>query len=117
MANRWTLTEEQKNKIVPVIRTFLSKLENMTEEEADAAPEEMFVLDLYNMGAGPYLIEKILETEFDYEDYDSDHNGWELDFWIYFRRKDGKEFPSECDHLVLEGCGMTFEVKLRVIRS
>lgn len=117
MINRWILTEEQKAKIVPMIKMFLNKLENMTEEEVEAAPKETFVLDLYNIGVGPYLIKEILEEEFEYEEYASDQNGWEMDFWISFDRKDDKKFPSECEHLELVGCGMTFDLKLQVVRS
>lgn len=42
------------------------------------------------------------------------HNGWELDFWVNMKRKDGKVFDSTCENLVVAGCGMTFELRIYI---
>lgn len=120
MANRWALTDEIREKFIPIIRSFLHKMENMTEEELSSQPcNDMGLfdycsIDLSDMGINPYQLRELLQKEFPYDYLDMDRNGWEMDFWIYMRRNDGKHFPSGCEKLVISGCGMTHKLTLNV---
>ena len=116
--NRWQLTDEIRKKFTPILKEYLDKIENMTEEEFDNVPDEAlaetFDLDLFGMGINPYQLWQLIEENFNYKEDSIDRNGWEQDFWISMRRTDGKTFPSGCEHLVISGCGMTFELSLGI---
>lgn len=71
-------------------------------------------LDLFGLGFSPIWVLNVLEEEFNYEKYDFDSNGWEIDFWIYLERKDNKTYLSNCEYLCLYGTLMTFELYLRL---
>ena len=102
--NRWQLTDEIREKFVPILKAYLNKMETMPEEEFE---EEEYDLDLSGTGINPYLLWQLLEKEFGYEEVDIDENGWEQDCWIYMK-KEGY-IP-----LVIYTCGMTYELKLSV---
>lgn len=111
--NRWTLTDEVKEKFQPILKEYFNKVENLTYEQIDNMTNEELGIDFSDQGINPYQLRTLLE-EFGYEREDQEDNGWELDFWIYMRREDNKQFNSGCEKLVIAGCGMTFELKLYI---
>ena len=116
--NRWNLTNEQREKFLPILKEYFNKLENMTDTDVDEIlatcnDYSQFELDLFDTGISPYLLQELLKSEFGYEEHDFDRNGWQWDFWITMKRKDGKTFPSTCETMMICGCGMTFELVLR----
>lgn len=111
--NRWHLTDEVRNKIRPLLIEYFDKVENVTVEQVEYMTNEELGIDLSDKGINPSQLEDLLK-EFGYEVIRRDDNGWELDFWIDIRRTDGKFFDSGCEHLVISGCGMTFELKIYI---
>lgn len=104
--NGWELTDEQKQKFIPIIKEYVDKLEST---DLDDTVDE---LELTFQGIGPYQLSKILE-ELGYEedeDCPSDSNGWEMDFWLYYNHPGKKNYA---ERLVISGTGMTFELQLR----
>lgn len=110
--NRWVLTDEIRERINPLLKEWFELVENATLEQIDKV-NNGFEIDLSDKGINPYQLESLLE-EFGYETKSSDRNGWELDFWIDMRRKDGKCFDSGCEKIVIGGCGMTFELRIYI---
>lgn len=110
--NRWKIPETERKELVSLLKFYFNKLEKLKEKEIEEMDNEEFILDLGELGFKPYWVWEILEEEFNYEKIEFDDNGWELDFWIYFDRKDNKIFPSTCEKMVLYGTGMTFELYL-----
>lgn len=108
MKNYWHITDEQREKFIPILKEYFNKLENMTEEEVCNTENEDMELDLTYEAIGPYLLRDLLREEFGYKEGDWDINGWEMDLWINMYRTDGKTFPSMCEHMVIQGCGMTY---------
>lgn len=111
--NRWIVTDEIRDKFKPILKEYFDKVENLTVEQAEKMSNEDLGIDLSDKGINPSQLVDLLE-EFGYKEDDRDDNGWELDFWIYMRRHDGETLNSPCDKLVIIGCGMTFELKIRV---
>ena len=111
--NRWKVTDEIKEKFIPILKDYLNKLENLTVEQVETMSNEELGLDLSDKGINPSQLVDLLE-ELGYEETTRDDNGWELDFWIYMHRKDHKTFDSTCEKLVVSGCGMTFELKVYI---
>lgn len=111
--NRWILTDEIRDKIKPLLTEYFNKVENVTTEQVEKMTNEELGIDLSDKGINPSQLVDLLK-EFGYEETNRDDNGWELDFWIYMRRTDGKYFDSDCEHLVVSGCGMTFELKIYI---
>lgn len=111
--NRWILTDEIRDKIKPLLTEYFDKVENVTAEQVEKMTNEELGIDLSDKGINPYQLVDLLK-EFGYEKEGQDDNGWELDFWIYMRRTDGKTFDSTCENLVIAGCGMTFELKIYI---
>lgn len=111
--NRWLLTDEIRAKINPILAEYFNKVENATVEQLENMSSEELGINFTDNGINPYQLETLLE-EFGYEVEDRDRNGWELDFWIHMKRTDGKTFVSGCEHLVVAGCGMTFELTLYI---
>lgn len=111
--NRWKLTDEIRNKIKPLLAEYLKKVETLTVDIIEIMPNEHLGIDLSDKGINPSQLVELLE-EFGYEEIDRSDNGWELDFWITMRRKDGKCFESTCEELIINGCGMTFELKIYI---
>ena len=109
--NRWQLTDEIREKFVPILKEYLNKMDTIPEEDFE---EQTYDLDLSDTGINPYQLWQLLEKEFGYEEVDIDENGWEQDFWIRIKRTDGKTFSNGSEHLTINCCGMTFEVKLGV---
>lgn len=80
---RWKLTDEIRNGIGVKIKDWLDYIEtnfHILQEEKDK--EE---LDLTDYEINPYQLWKFLE-ELGFERYDSEKNGWEMDYWIYFEK-------------------------------
>lgn len=111
--NRWNVTDEIREKFKPILAEYLNKVENLKAEQIDAMDNEELAIDFYNTGINPHQLVTLLE-ELGYEEEDRDDNGWQLDFWINMRRTDDKTFDSHCEHLVVNGCGITFELKLYI---
>lgn len=111
--NRWILTDEIRNKIKPLLVEWFEFVENITDEQLDSIYSTELEINLSDKGINPYQLEKLLE-EFGYEMTDRDRNGWEQDFWTYMSRKDEKHFASGCENIVIECCGMTFELKIYI---
>lgn len=96
--SRWELTDEVKEKYLPVIQELIKQI-----EESDNT-EEIYK-DFSDTKLNPYTLKELV-CSLGYEDNDGmDTNGWEMDFWIYLN-KDG------CKTLCLSGTGITFELKL-----
>lgn len=111
--NRWHLTDEIREKIKPLLVEYFNKVENVTAEQVEHMSNEELGIDLSDKGINPYQLISLLE-EFGYKKENQEDNGWELDFWIYMKRIDGKTFDSTCENLVIAGCGMTFELKIYI---
>lgn len=95
--NRWTLTDDVKNKCGQDVLTFLEMIDKSDSDELRS-------IDLSDSMFNPYTLCVYLE-ELGYEKGTQDDNGWEFDFWIPFR-KDGHT-PVE-----VSGTGITFELSL-----
>ena len=93
--NNWKLTDEQRESFVPVIEAFIV---------LDNKVDDFIELDFTNQGLSPWQLVHLLE-EIGYERGETETNGWEMDFWIFFS-KEG------CKTIVIAGIGMTFELKL-----
>ena len=100
---RWDLTDEIRNGIGVKIKDWIDDIEtnfHILQEETDC--EE---LDLTDCGVNPYQLKNFLK-ELGFEEYDWDRNGWEMDYWIYFRRNGFK--------IHISGTGIIHELKLVV---
>ncbi|MFF2532504.1 hypothetical protein ACFVS2_26915 [Brevibacillus sp. NPDC058079] len=98
MTNRWALTDEVKQKFMPVIQEFISKLESMENTS------ELLEIDLSDTELNPYTLQKLLES-MGYEETNRGDNGWQLDYWIKMRK-------SEFKPLLVKGKAITFELIL-----
>lgn len=110
--NRWNLTDEIREKYVPIVKGFLDKISVLEPTEIESMDNDEFKIDLSGTELNPSRLKDILE-ELGYEEDDTDHNGWQMDFWI----KMVKEIQTDCstiNNLVITGCGMTFELGLSV---
>lgn len=94
--NHYILTPQIENEFKPIIEEYIKKIES---SDTDVEP-----LELTGKKINPSQLEELLE-KLGYEQYNSDSNGWEMDFWIYFRK------PNYQD-LIISGTGITFELKL-----
>lgn len=112
--NRWILTDEIRNKFKPLLTEYFTKVENVTFGQVEKMTNEELGLDLSDKGINPYQLWQILEEEFNYRKEDIDWNGWEQDFWIKMKRTDGKYYDSGCENLIINCCGMTFELKIYI---
>lgn len=111
--NRWHLTDEIRENIKPLLIEYFDKVENVNSEQVEKMTNKDLGIELSDKGINPTQLVDLLK-EFGYEMTNRDDNGWELDFWIYMKRKDGKYFDSGCERLVINGCGMTFELKIYI---
>ncbi|WCF11432.1 hypothetical protein NDS46_31230 (plasmid) [Paenibacillus thiaminolyticus] len=100
MANRWTLTDEVKEKFMPVIQEFISKLESMKPEESS----ELLEIDLSDTELNPFTLVILLES-IGYEQTNQNDNGWQMDYWITMCKEGFKP-------LLVKGTGITFELRL-----
>lgn len=101
--NRWDLTDEIRNGIGVKIKDWLDNVELYYDNLA--SEKSMEELDLTDYEINPYQLCKFLE-ELGFKRYDSDDNGWEMDYWIYFRRNGFKTY--------VRGTGIIHELKLVV---
>ena len=99
LKNKWHLTDFVRERSGPRVKAIL----NMIDEGDGTGDLKEF--DLSDLGFTPYTLCEYLE-ELGYEKGTQDDNGWELDFWIPFR-KDG--------HTPIEvfGTGIIFELGIR----
>lgn len=112
--NRWKLSNEMKEKCLPIVKGFIDKMEALTPEQIENMSNEEFKIELSDTGLRPYtLLELMGELGYDKDGAKFDDNGWELDFWISINKK-GVYFPSSCERMCIHGCGMTFELNLSV---
>lgn len=111
--NRWIITDEIRDKFNPILKEYFDKVENLSVEQMKDISCEELGLQLSDKGINPSQLVDLLE-EFGYKETNREDNGWELDFWIYMTRTDGKKFNSCCENLVINGCGMTFELKIYI---
>ena len=109
--NRYTLTEEIRNEFLPIVESFVDKMDSLTEEEVEGMDNEEFVIDFSDTKLNPYLLMQIMK-ELGYHEEEFNENGWQWDFSVEFT-KDGS-FPSTSERLQVLGCGITFELKLSV---
>ena len=103
MANRYQLSDEVRQKYIPIIREHIVAIKNCNLEEKSRYE---ISLDLSDTELNPYTLGTLLEEEFGYEQDNQDDNGWQLDFWIYYKKKSE---PT----LLIQGTGITFELNLR----
>lgn len=96
--SRWDLPDSVTEKFGHIVQKFLEELNTSTSEE-------LREIDLSDSGFNPYTLCTYLE-HLGYEKGTQDDNGWELDFWIPFR-KEGHT-PVE-----VYGTGIIFELGLR----
>lgn len=104
--NGWKLTNELREKFIPIIEEYINKLEQTDLEENE--PDK---LELTHQGIGPYQLGELLQ-ELGYqedEDCPMDTNGWQCDFWMYYNHPDKKNYAEK---LVISGTGITFELEL-----
>lgn len=101
--NRYQLNDSVRKKYIPIIKKHIDNIANCNLE--DKSRNEI-ALDLSDTELNPYTIGIILESDFGYEEEDTNMNGWEMDFWIYYTKKG---MPDLC----IQGCGITFELVLR----
>lgn len=109
MENRWILTEDVRRKYKPIIEAFLNKIDDMQKDDIENSENEVFEIDLSDTELRPYTLQELMK-DFGYENVEFDDNGWELDFWIRMNRNNGKL----ADKICINGCGMTFEVKITI---
>lgn len=101
--NRWNLIDEIRNGIGVRIKDWLDYVKtnfHILQEEKNY--EE---LDLTDCGINPYQLCEFLK-ELGFERYNWDDNGWEMGYWIYFRRNGFKTY--------VRGTGIIHELKLVV---
>lgn len=111
--NKWHLTDEIRENLKPLLTEYLNKVESVTAEQVETMTNEELGIELTDKGINPTQLVDLL-GELGYEETDRDDNGWQMDFWIYLKRTDGKHFESGCEKLVVGGCGMTFELKIYI---
>lgn len=99
MKNGYELTTDVKEKYVPIIKKFIDELEAYQGEPYDICK------DFTRTELNPYTLGTIL-TELGYEEDGFDKNGWEMDFWITYKKSGFK-------NLMIAGTGITFEMVLR----
>ena len=107
--NRWELTDDVRKEYKSIIEELLIKTRDLTDNEIEHMHNEEFTIDLSDTELRPYTLVKLMESEFGYTDAEFDDNGWELDFWIKMSPPNNK-YTKIC----INGCGMTFELKLTV---
>lgn len=103
MANRYQLNDEVRQKYIPIIRDHITAIESCNLEEKSRYE---IALDLSDTELNPYTLGTLLEEEFGYERDDQSDNGWQMDFWIYYKKQDKPD-------LLVQGTGITFELNLR----
>jgi hypothetical protein len=95
MKNRYTLTDEVKQKYTPIVEGFINTLQFMIPGHT---------IDLSDTALTPFTLVKILQN-MGYEEEDQTSNGWQLDYWITLTKED-------CKSLYIKGAAITFELIL-----
>ena len=103
--NRWVLTDQITEKYIGSVQDFINKLENANREDSN----ELLVQDFSETELNPYTLCELLQI-WGYERDNQEDNGWELDFWITMVKEGYRPIS-------VEGCGMTFELKLSEIEE
>lgn len=98
--NRWNLTEQERIKFMPIVKSFIEELENLNIDGS----ADLLEKDLSDTELNPSKLQNLLE-ELGYEVEDRDDNGWQLDFCITMTK-------DNCKTIQIAGCGMTFELML-----
>lgn len=101
--NRWILEEEVKNEYIERIQDYLNKADEAIKKGIKRS-NLMSDLNLSDTKLNPYTLGLLL-IDLGYEENEIDYNGWELEFWIDYKKKGHS-------NLVISGTGMTFELKL-----
>lgn len=97
MRGNWNLEPQEETTLVP----FVAKcVERLNKREVDS-------IDLEDTDLNPQILSDILVDKLGYLDDEFETNGWEMDFWIKFR-KEG--LPT----IMIVGCGMTFGLSLTI---
>jgi hypothetical protein len=99
MTNRWTLTEEVKQKYTPIVEEFINKLEPMDSEDSGAE-----CLELSDTELSPYTLVELL-GHMGYKQTDADQNGWQMDYWLTVGKSGFKT-------LCVSGTAITFGLRL-----
>lgn len=94
--SRYDLKPETKEKYLPIIQQFIKELEEYPGSSYDKK------MNLSDTELNPYTLSVILK-DLGYEVLDLDRNGWEVDFWWYFRK------PG-CKSVQITGTAMIFEM-------
>ena len=94
--NHYRLTEEIERKFIPIIQEYINKVEETKEEISE--------LILTGLGINPFQTGEILEKLGYNKDYQDD-NGWEMDFWLHYKKPNHK-------NLLIFGTGITFELAI-----
>lgn len=103
MINKWELNDYLRNNEIPSIKRWIDFVEVHFDKLAEK--QDKTELDLSDFKINPYQLKLALE-EMGFEKYDWDDNGWEIDYWIYFRRNGFK--------IEIQGTAMIHELKLVV---
>ena len=103
--NRWELNDYIRENEIPTIKNWIDFVESYFEELREKHDKvELDLTDDFKIN--PYQLCSVLEEMgFEKED-DYDQNGWEMDYWLYFKRD---EFKIE-----IQGTAMIHELKLVV---
>ena len=99
--NRYELTKEIEGNIMPLIKQYINNLKDF-----DNLDDELKEIDLTFMGVNPYQVCSMLKN-LGWKQGEQQENGWQMDFWIPFTNNHSKY------NLVLNGCGINFELILR----
>ena len=96
MRGQWNLREWELDHWKNIIRLSIDRL-NLGVE----------TIDLSDKDINPYQVQTVLEALGWEHDEEADiNNGWEMDFWMYFRHPDSDKI------LVIAACGMRFSLEL-----
>lgn len=102
--DRWELNDYIRENEIPTIKNWVDFVESHFEELREK--QDKVELDLTDdFKINPYQLCSALE-EIGFEKYDSDENGWEMDYWFYFERNGFK--------IEIQGTAMIYELKLVV---
>lgn len=101
MTNRYTLSDQVRDKWTPVIKRLLEAI----EADPKAAYNKELVFDFSDTELNPATVGEILEA-LGYYEVDREDNGWQMDFWINYGKEDGFK------PITISGTGVTFEGRL-----
>lgn len=99
--NRYKLTNEIKEKYLPIVDKFIDKV-----EASDDLADEEYTIDFSDTELNPYRLIEIMK-ELGYKEGNLNENGWQWDFSVEFTKENSKS-------ITVWGCGITFELNLSV---